>query len=180
MELNNGGLKLQGWLLCHKGWKSKCCFGYSMAYSIRTYSTNHREKLLSFHQYGWAMTLKWLKLKSIQTMDSKLMSKLLKKAHFSFMAHLSCMEATPPQQTCAPHLSTLLQKYKVVFHEMPTRCPPNKGMGHLIKLDPTKGPIIMCPYQYQHFHMSKIESLMKEFFWGCGRCVPNHNIFIGC
>jgi hypothetical protein len=58
------------------------------------------------------------------------MSKILKKSYFDIISCLYCIKATP-KQTYALGLSTLLQKYKMVFQDMPMRHPPERGMLQL-------------------------------------------------
>jgi hypothetical protein len=120
----------------------QCCI------SMGTYSTNHWEKFLPFDQVGCEVTLKGLEHKSIKIVDSKQISKLLKRGHFGFM---------------------------MVIQDMPTRYPSNMGMKHVIEMDLTNSPIVVCPYQYGHFQKSKIERLEEELLdtWIITLCYPS-------
>jgi len=102
--------------------------GIQWLISIETYYINHQRKFLSLRQYGCEVTLKILEPKSIQIVDSKHMSKILKKVHFGFMICLYYMEETPSQQTYASSLSSLSWKYKVVFQDILVEHPPKKDM----------------------------------------------------
>jgi hypothetical protein len=71
------------------------------------------------------------------------------------------LKATP-KQTYALGLSTLLQKYKMVFQDMPMRHPPERGMQHVNELDPAKGSTVVRPYQYGQFQKFEIENLVEK------------------
>nr|MDZ8005329.1 RNase H-like domain-containing protein [Nostoc sp. DedSLP05] len=136
--------------------------GVQWLYSLGTYCTNHQERTLTFLKDGEELTIKALPAKDIKVVDSKHMSKLLKKGHFGFMARLYCMDIMSANQKEMLGVDALLQKYERVFQDLPKELPPDRGLEHVIELDPTKGPVVVRPYRYGHNQKTEIERLIQE------------------
>ena len=69
----------------------------------------------------------------------------------------------PDEATQHPtDIEALLQKHKVVFKELPTSRPPDRGFEHIIELEEGTQAVITTPYRHSKRYKDEIESTIKE------------------
>ena len=97
------------------------------------------------------------------------MEKLLRKGAPAYILHCQEMELL----TCEGdrdkqiEIKELIKKHHKVFQELPIDLPPNRNIGHIIKIEPGTKPASSKPYRYLHHHKTEIERLNQDLL-KCG------------
>ena len=98
-----------------------------------------------------------------QVVSAQQMKKLIRKGAPAFLAQCQQLELLSMEGVSqSMEISSLIQKYKTVFRDLPMELPPKRKIEHIIETKPDSTPVNVKPYRYPHHHKTEIERLIQD------------------
>lgn len=84
------------------------------------------------------------------------------KGDVKWVVELRASEAATTGQTVHPEIQSILDRYAIVFGEIPPGQPPDQGFEHNIELEQGIHAVITTPYRHPKAYRDEIERAIQE------------------
>jgi len=95
-----------------------------------------------------------------QTVSAHKMEATFRKGDIEWAVELRASEAVDTGQTVHPELQSILDRYAVVFGDIPPGQPPDRGFEHTIELEQGIQAVITTPYRHPKAYRDEIERVI--------------------
>eukprot|EP00253_Pinus_taeda_P003165 PITA_03165 len=97
-----------------------------------------------------------------QTVSSHRMEAVFRKGDIEWAVELRASEAGTTGQMVHLEIQSILDRYAIVFGEIPPGQPPNRGFEHTIELEQGIQTVITTPYRHPKAYRDEIERAIQE------------------
>eukprot|EP00253_Pinus_taeda_P033610 PITA_33610 len=97
-----------------------------------------------------------------QTVSTHRMEVVFWKGDIEWAVELRASEARTTGQTVHPEIQSILDRYAIVFGEIPPGRPPDRGFEHIIELEQGIQAVIATPYRHPKAYQDEIERAIQE------------------
>eukprot|EP00253_Pinus_taeda_P027462 PITA_27462 len=97
-----------------------------------------------------------------QTVSAHRMEAVFRKGDIEWVVELRASEAGTTGQTVHPEIQSILDRYAIMFGEIPRGQPPNQGLEHTIELEQGIQAVITTPYRHPKVYRDEIERAIQE------------------
>ena len=97
-----------------------------------------------------------------QTVSAHRMEAVFWKGDIEWAVELRASEAGTTGQTVHPEIQSILDRYAIVFGEIPPGQPPDRGFEHTIELEQGIQAMITTPYRHRKAYRDEIARTIQE------------------
>eukprot|EP00253_Pinus_taeda_P032154 PITA_32154 len=97
-----------------------------------------------------------------KTVSAHRMEAVFRKGDIEWAVELRASEARTTGQTVHPEIQSILDRYAIVFGQIPPGQPPDRGFEHTIKLEQGIQAVITTPYRHPKAYRDEIERAIQE------------------
>ena len=112
--------------------------------------TGKHEKIRGLHTYP------------PQTVSAHRMERHFRKGDIEWAVELRASEAETTSRAVHPDIQAILDRYYVVFGDIPPGRPPDRGFEHTIELEQGIQAVITTPYRHPKAYRDEIERAIQE------------------
>ena len=151
--------------------------GVQWLYTLGRVTTNWRKLEMEFvGPDGKTMKLRGMHSYPPQTISAHMMEADLRQGDIECVVELRNSEAEGKPKPPHPEIHVILDRYPVVFGDIPSGQPLDRGFEHTIKLELGVQAVITSPYRHPKAYQDEIERAIHELL-KLRRIKPNSSPF---